>query len=373
MLFGRLIILFLLWSTAFAVPPSNAQSTEIRTLGRFDGWRDNNLVGYGLVVGLAGSGDTRQSAITRQAVRNVLGRLGTTVTEDEVNSRNVAVVMVMGTLPPSANRGDRIPATVSSVGDARSLAGGSLLMTPLAGPDGNTYALAQGSLVTGGYSFEDEFNLQQRNFPTTARLENGATVEVSVDADLVQEGEELRFLLKDADFGMAASISEQINTYFGQSVAWAKGADEVRIAYAGGPRQLAAFVGEIERIAVGTDTPPRIVINERTGTIVAGSSVTLSSVVIAQGDIRITVTTENTALQPAFISGINPGISSLIITNTELDVEQGDADVVATFDNSSIADLVQGLSQAGVDTRRTIGILQSLKDAGALHADIIVQ
>lgn len=353
--------------------PVQAESVELRSLGRFQGWRENALVGYGVVVGLSGSGDSRQSAITQQALRNVLGRLGTTVTDDQINSRNVAVVMVVGTLPASANIGDRLPVIVSSAGDARSLAGGTLLLTSLFGPDGRPYALAQGPLLTGGYSFESQANLQQQNYPTTARLENGATVEVPVNADLLNGGEELAFLLDDPDFGTADRISKSINQYFGEPLSWPADADEVRISYAYDRRQLAGFVGEIERLIIETDQQPRIVINERTGTIVAGGNVTLSPVVIAQGDIRVTVTAENTGLQPAFVSGRLPGVSSLVISNTDLAVDQGGGDVVASFDRTSVADLVQGLAQAGVDTRRTISILEAMKAAGALHGELIIQ
>jgi flagellar P-ring protein precursor FlgI len=371
------ICLLLLIQPASVVVPelgfASAQTVELKALGRFEGWRENSLVGYGLVVGLSGSGDTRRSEITQQALRNVLGRLGTTVSEDQINSRNVAVVMVVGTLPPSANRGDKLPVTVSSAGDARSLAGGTLLLTPLSGADGEIYALAQGELLTGGFSFESAANLQQRNYPTTARLEEGATVEVPVDADLLQGGKELGFLLNEPSFITAKRVADSINSGFGSNIAWASGADEVRIAYDHDPRMLISFIADIQLMKAEPDQLPRLVINERTGTVVAGGNVTLSSVVIAQGDLKVSVQAENTGLQPEFVGGLLPGVTSLSITNTDLVVDQGQGDVVASFPSTTVADLVQGLSQAGVDTRRTISILQAIKSAGALHADIIVQ
>ena len=363
----------LLGGVPLVTPVAVAQSVELKALGRFEGWRENALVGYGIVVGLSGSGDSRRSEITQQALRNVLSRLGTTVSEDQIRSRNIAVVMVMGSLPPSANKGDKLPVTVSSVGDARSLAGGTLLMTQLLAPDGNVYALAQGPLITGGFAFESAANLQQRNYPTTARLEEGATVEVAVDADLLHEDNELGFLLNDPSFITARRVADSINSGFGANIAWATGADEVRISYDHDPRQLIAFIADIQSLQVEPDQLPRLVINERTGTIVAGGAVTLSSVSIAQGDLEISVLAENTGLQPGFIGGFQPGISSLTITNTDLSVEQGRGDVVASFPNTTVTNLVQGLSQAGVDTRRTISILQAIKSAGALHAEIIVQ
>ena len=174
------LILALALALATFIPSTAAlaQAVPLKGVGRFDGWRDNALIGYGLVTGLAGTGDTRRSEVTRQALRNVLSRLGTSVTEDQINSRNVAVVIVTATLPPSANSGDRIDAVVSSIGDARSLAGGTLLMTPLLGPNQQPYALAQGSLTVGGYSFEASLERQQRNYPTTGVLPDGGNSRV---------------------------------------------------------------------------------------------------------------------------------------------------------------------------------------------------
>jgi flagellar P-ring protein FlgI len=353
--------------------PAFAQQVPLRGLGRFDGWRENSLIGYGLVTGLAGSGDTRRNAVTRQALRNVLSRLGTAVSEDQISSRNVAVVIVTARLPASANVGDRMDAMVASIGDARSLAGGTLLMTPLLGPDQRTYALAQGPLVAGGHSFESDLNQQQRNYPTSALLQGGATVEAAVDAQIMRGDGDLAFLLNDPNFATAQRIADGINQRFGVGSAAVKNADEVRIRFRGDPERLAAFVAEIESLAVQPERAPRVVINERTGTIVAGGDVMISSVVISQGDIKVTITAENQASQPSFISGFASDVRSLVVTNTRLDVDQGGSDAVVSFPNTSVADLVQGLSRARVNTRRAISILQAIKTAGALHADIIVQ
>ena len=350
-----------------------AQDVPLKGLGRFDGWRENALIGYGLVTGLAGSGDTRRNTVTRQALRNVLSRLGTVITEDQISSRNVAVVIVTAKLPASANVGDRIDAVVSSIGDARSLAGGTLLMTPLMGPDQRPYALAQGSIVTGGHSFESELNSSQRNYPTSAVLQGGATVERPVDAQIMKAGGELAFLLNDPSFGTAQRIADSINGRFGAGSATVKNADEVRIRFAGDPALFAAYVAELESVSVQPERPPRIVINERTGTVVAGGDVMISSVVISQGDIKVTVTADNYASQPNFYSGFASDVRSLVVTNTKLDVEQGAGDAVVSFPNTTVADLVQGLYRARVNTRRTISILQAMKAAGALHAELIVQ
>lgn len=362
----------LLVALALAAPAS-AQEVSLRGLGRFDGWRENALIGYGLVTGLAGSGDTRRSGVTRQALQNVLRRLGTTVADDQISSRNAAVVMVVATLPASANIGDRIDVTVSSIGDARSLAGGTLLMTPLLGPDQRPYALAQGPLVTGGYSFESQLNQQQKNFPTTATLQGGATVEQAVDARVLHDDGRVSFLLSDPSFATAERIAAAINARLGGGAAYARNADEVSIAYRGDPARVTGFIAQLESVQVRPDAAPRVVVNERTGTIVAGADVRISSVAIAQGDIKVTVKAENIASQPDFYSGFASDVRSLVVTNTSLSVEDGANDAVATFPNTTVADLVQGLSRAHVGTRRTIAILQAMKAAGALHADVIVQ
>jgi flagellar P-ring protein FlgI len=352
--------------------PAVAQDATLQGLGRFDGWRDNALIGYGIVVGLAGSGDSPRSAVTRQALRNVYSRLGAVVSEDDITSRNVAVVIVVANLTPSANIGDRLSATVSSTADARSLAGGTLLMTPMLGPDGAPYALAQGPLIAGGESFESQLNLSQRNYPTAARLESGVTVERPVNANLVREDGSLGFLLYEPNFTTAHNVAAAINQRFGQTLAQAVGADEISIDPNFGASDLTGFIATLQAINVAPGRTPRVVINERTGTIVAGGDVTISSVVVAQGDVRVTVTAENTASQPEFIYGFAGGVRSLVVTNTTLDVERNN-DVVASFTNTSVADLVQGLARARVDTRRIISILQAIKTAGALHAEIVVQ
>ena len=370
----RWIALLAMVLAVFAAPaPSLAQDVPLKALGRFDGWRENSLIGYGIVTGLAGSGDTRRNEVTRQALRNVLGRLGAVVTDEQINSRNVAVVIVTATLPASANPGDRLDAVVSSIGDARSLAGGTLLMTPLLGPDQRPYALAQGSLTVGGYDFEANHNRQQRNFPTSAVLPSGATVETPVDARILKDNGEISFLLNEASFTTAERAAAAINQAKGLNLASVRNADEVVIQFMPGRESLPAFVAGIENLRIDPDAVARIVINERTGTIVAGAGVRISSVVVSQGDIRVTVQTENYASQPSFIGGFANDIESMIVTNTRLEVDSGGDDAIATFPNTTVGTLVQGLSRSKVGTRRIISILQAIKAAGALHAEIVVQ
>jgi flagellar P-ring protein precursor FlgI len=353
------------------VVSAQAEGVRIQDLGRFSGWQSNALVGYGIVTGLSGSGDSPRSQVTRQALSNVLSRLGANIQAADLQSRNVAAVIVTATLPPLADVGDKIDVTVTSMGDARSLAGGTLLMAPLLGPDQRDYALAQGALVVGGYNFKDNFNLSQKNYPTTGVIANGATVERPVDANLVDANGRLKFVLKDPDFTTAQRITDALNQSLGANTANTKTADAVEIDPAG--RDVNRLIASIENIEVVPGQPARVVVNERSGTVVAGGGVRISNVVIAQGDIKVSITTDNQAIQPYIFAGRGGRARDLIVTNSTLDVSEGTDDAVVRLANTSVADLVNALNQAKIDTRRTIAILEAIKAAGALHADIVVQ
>lgn len=357
---------------ALAAGDAQAADVKIRDLGRFLGWRENALVGYGVVIGLGGTGDSPRNAVSRQALMNVLSRLGANVSADQIQSRNVAAVVATATLRPTGHTGDRIDVTVSSVGDARSLAGGTLLMTPLLGPDQRVYALAQGAVVVGGYRFDSHQNVEQKNFPTSGVLPGGATVETSVQADLLKNGDNLTFVLSEADFTTAQRIVDGINTRMGLQVAQVLGPDQVLIRVGNVGPDIYRTIARIEDIAVSPADLARVVINERSGTVVAGGDVQISSVVISQGDIKVSVTADNQAVQPVVAGGYAPNVRSLVITNTRIDVAP-DHDVVAKFPNTSVSDLVEGLQRVHVDTRGVISVLEAMKAAGSLHAEIIVQ
>jgi flagellar P-ring protein FlgI len=351
---------------------ASANEVRLKDLGRFQGWRDNPLIGYGLVTGLAGSGDSSRNEATRLALHNVLGRLGVSVSPDQIQSRNIAMVMVTATLPASANVGDRIDVTVSSVGDARSLAGGSLVMTQLVGPNQKIYALAQGPLVVGGYKFDADQSLRQKNYPTTGILSDGATVEQPVEADLERDSGFIVFILKNPDFTTAEHVAEGINVALGLGKAAVMSPDAVRIQIAGWTGSKNGLLARIENVTIAPDQLARVVVNERSGTVVAGGGVQISEVVIAQGDIKVSVQTENQASQPNVAGEYVRDARGLIISNTRLDVNEN-RDAILRFPGRSVADLVQGLSRARVSTRNMIAILQAMKTAGALHAEIIVQ
>jgi flagellar P-ring protein FlgI len=369
----RFLTLILALGLTLGLPVhASANYVRLKDIGRFDGWRDNPLVGYGIVTGLAGSGDSSRNEVTRQALRNVLGRLGAAVQPEQISSRNVAVVLVTATLPPSANIGDKIDVTVTSVGDARSLAGGTLMMTPLMGPDQKTYALAQGALVVGGYRFDADQNLRQKNTPTVGILPDGGSVERSVTANLQAEANSLVFILKNPDFSTAENIAMGINRMFGSGIASVRSADAVHISTVSWDGALNTLLTRIENVEVQTDQVARVVINERSGTVVAGGGVQISEAVVAQGDIKVSVSVDNSFGQSNVYGGYVRDARGLVVSNTRLDVND-DKDAVIHFPSSTVADLVQGLSRARVKTRDMISIFQALKAAGALHAEIIVQ
>lgn len=358
-----------------SISPGAAEIDDVRVkdLGHFLGWRDSALVGYGIVTGLAGSGDSPRSNVTRQALSNVLGRLGANIAPDQLQSRNVAAVVVTATLPPSAQLGSRIDVTATSIGDARSLVGGVLLMTPLIGPDRRDYALAQGALVVGGYKFQDNGNIQQKNYPTSGIIVGGATVETPVDAHLLGADGRLTFVLTDPDFTTAQRIADGLNRALGAGIASVQGADAVLINAPASVSDVNQLISRVEGVTVNPDEFARVVINERSGTVVAGGSVRISSVVIAQGDIKVSISVDHQASQPVILGGYAPEARSLIVTNSKMEVTDGTHDAVVRLPNTTVADLTRALSRAKVDTRSTIAILQAIKAAGALHADVIVQ
>jgi flagellar P-ring protein FlgI len=366
-------LLALLIATALAVPArADLGDVRVKDLGRFLGWRDNALVGYGIVTGLSGSGDSPHSNVTQQALSNVLSRLGTNIPAQQLESRNVAAVIVTASMPPTASVGDRIDVSVTSIGDARSLVGGTLLMTQLVAPDQRVYALAQGSLVVGGYNFRDNGNQRQKNYPTSGVIVEGATVETGVDADLIDTAGHLTFVLKDPDFTTAERVADALNLALGENVATAHGAENVVIE-AGGS-DLPRLIARIEGVTIRPDQVARVVINERSGTVVAGGAVQVSSVVIAQGDVKVSIDADHELAGPVYggQSG-RGGARSLVVTNSDLEVSDGVHDTVVRLPNTTVADLARALARAKVDTRTIIEILQAIKAAGALHADIVVQ
>lgn len=366
--------LLLLAALLGAVIPAVADTIRIKDIGKMAGWRENALTGYGLVTGLAGTGDSGRNKATRQSIANMLSRFDLTIAADDVQSRNVAAVMITANLSPFARPGDALDVTVTSMGDARSLVGGALMAAPLKGPDGKIYALAQGALSVGGYKYDMNGNVVQKNHPTAASIPAGATVEVGVMADMSSAKDSVTFVLSDPDFTTASRIAAAINARLGAEVAIAQDASGVGIQVPAGRRaRLTDFMTEIENVMVEPDRRARVVINERTGTIVAGGDVKISKVAISQGDLKVSILTDNSVSQPMLVRQTGAAVQSLLVSNSRVGVEEKNETGFIAANTTSVADLVQLLARVKTNTRDIISILRAVKAAGALHADLIVQ
>jgi flagellar P-ring protein precursor FlgI len=358
---------------AWAGHAGAAESIRIKDLGKMAGWRDNALTGYGLVTGLAGTGDSARNKATRQSIANMLSRFDLTVAADDVQSRNVAAVMVTATLSPFARAGDAVDVTITSIGDARSLVGGALMLAPLKGPDGKIYGLAQGPLSVGGYKYDLNGNVIQKNHPTVASIPGGAIVEVGLGADMRNERGSVTFVLAEADYTTASRIASAINARLGAALAVAQDASGVEIQVPAQRRdRLADFMTDIENVMVEPDRRAKVVINERTGTVVSGGDVRISKVVVSQGDLKVSIVTDNTVSQPSFGRQGGAGIASLAVSNSRVAVDEH-AETGFVASNNTVADLVQSLTRLKTNTRDIISILRAVKAAGALHAELIVQ
>jgi len=349
------------------------ETIRIKDIGKMSGWRDNALVGYGLVTGLAGTGDSTRNKATRQSIANMLARFDLTIAADDVQSRNVAAVMVSATLSPFARPGDALDVTITSIGDARSLVGGALMLAPLKGPDGKIYGLAQGPLSVGGYKYDMNGNVVQKNHPTVASIPGGATVEVGVPSHMASERNTVTFVLADPDYTTASRVAGAINARLGGNLAVAQDAGGIEISIPEGRRaRLADFLTDIENVTVEPDRRARVVINERTGTVVSGGDVQISRVAVSHGDLKVSIVTDNSVSQPLLVRQTGPGVQSLPVSNSRVSVDEGEGGFVAA-NSTTVADLVQSLARMKTNTRDIISILRAVKAAGALHAELIVQ
>lgn len=350
-----------------------ADAIRVKDLGKLKGWRDNALFGTGIVTGLAGTGDSPSNRTTRQSLANVLSQFNLTIAPEAVQSRNVAIVMVSASLPTFAREGDTLDVTVSSAGDARSLVGGTLLITPLKGANGRVYALAQGALSVGGYRYDANGNVVQKNHPTTGSVPNGATVEVGVNAAMLDEQKSVTFVLSEPDYTTASRVAAAINSQLGGGLARAKDASGIEIAVPPEERgELVSLFTRIENVMVEPDRRAKVVINERTGTVVSGGDVRISKVAISHGDIKIAISSQNTASQPLNIWNGGPDVRTAIVTNTRIDVDEQNGTGFVTGSNT-VSDLVQSLARLKTSTRDVISILRAVKAAGALHGELVVQ
>lgn len=359
---------------ALKTPPGGADTIRIKDLGKLQGWRDNVLVGYGLVTGLAGTGDSPGNRSTRQALSNALANFNLNLPPEQVQSRNVAMAMVTANLPAHAREGDAIDVTVTSIGDARSLVGGALLVTPLKAANGRVYALAQGPLAVGGYRYDANGNMVQKNHPTVGSVPAGALVEVGLAGS--ERGAPVArvvYVLHAADFTTAHRVASAINERFGQRLAEPVDASGVAVDVPEAERaHPVAFLARLENVSVEPDRRARVVINERTGILVAGGDVRISRVAISHGDLRVSIAADHQVSQPLVIGRAGASVRTEPYTNSRLDVDEqpGGGYLMAS---DTVADLVQTLARLKTHTRDVISILRAVKAAGALHADLIVQ
>jgi flagellar P-ring protein precursor FlgI len=357
-----------LWLLLALLATTQVHAQTLRELADFAGVRDNALVGYGLVVGLDGTGDqTMQTPFTTQSLTNMFSRLGITVPAGtNMQLRNVAAVMVTATLPPFSAPGQHIDVVVSSVGNAKSLRGGTLLMTPLKGVDGNTYAIAQGNMLVGGAGASAGGSSVQINQQSGGTISDGAIVERSVPLELGQNGGMLALQLKRADFGTAQRVVDAINGAMGRQVASAENARTIRVDGPQDANQRVDFIARIQSLEVTpVDAPARVIINARNGSVVLNQRVTLQPAAVAHGDLSVVISTENTVSQPApFSNGKTTVVQNSAINITK---QRGSLNVVKGADLMQVVDALNAL---GATPQDLMSILEALKAAGSLNADL---
>lgn len=348
--------------------PATAGAVRIKDLTDIEGVRPNQLFGYGLVVGLNGTGDSKKTNFTVQSLLNMMERMGLTVLANEVKVDNVAAVVVTAELPAFSRPGSRIDVSVASIGDATNLAGGTLMMTPLKGADGQYYAVAQGPLVVGSLAAAGKTAKVQKNHPTSGRVPDGAIVELEIYNDFANLAE-LKYRLKESDFTTLDRMTRVINDYFGSEVAYAVDATEMQVVPpASFKGRLVEFVSEVEALDVAPDSIARIVVNEKTGTIVMGSEVRIDTVAVAHGNLSMVIGESAQVSQP---NPLGQG-QTVVVPETSIDVNEEEGELVVLKMGVSIGEVAFALNAIGASPRDLIAIFQAIKAAGALHADLVV-
>ena len=352
----------------FDIKTMDAQ-TRIKDIVDFEGVRENMLIGYGLVVGLNGTGDTLSSSIfTRESLVGMLERLGVNARDDSLKTDNVAAVMVTATLPPFAKQGTRIDLSLSAIGDADSLLGGTLLVTPLVGADGEVYAVAQGPVAVGGVSAGGAGAEVSKGVPTNGRIASGAIIEREISFDL-QGLDTLRISLRNPDFTTARRIAQAINSFVGGPIAQSRDSATVSLVVPDNYRgKMVALITDIEQLRVTPDISAKVVIDEQTGIIVMGENVRISTVAIAQGNLTIRITETPQVSQPLPFSEEGETVT---VPRTQIEIDEDEDKRLSVLSNSvTLQELVDGLNALGIGPRDMISILQAIKAAGALQAEI---
>lgn len=358
----RVIVLALLVCCALPV-----QAARIKDIASFDGVRDNQLVGYGLVVGLNGSGDSDQTKFPVQSLVNMLERMGVTINRNDVKVKNVAAVMVTATLPPFAKQGTKLDVTISSVGDAKTIAGGTLVITPLRGADNQVYAVAQGAVLTNSFAFGGQGAAATKNHPTAGRIAGGALVERELP-NMLSGRTTLRLNLAQADFTTASRIAAAINKQFSGSASSSDGGSVLVQVPSDYSQRPVDFIAQVENLEVTQDTPARVVVNERTGTIVMGDAVKIAAVAVSHGNLAITIKEKPKVSQPEPLSKGE----TTVVPRTDLKVKEEQNRLSVLPAGNTIGDVVRGLNLLGVTPRDLISILQAIKAAGALQAELVI-
>jgi flagellar P-ring protein precursor FlgI len=363
----RAVAVALLFTSGWSLADESVHTALVRDIATIEGVRENALFGYGLVVGLKGTGDRQQTVFTIQTLANVLQRMGVQIPAGTVVVKNVAAVFVTATLPPFSTPGTHLDVTVSSAGDARSLEGGMLLLTPLYAADGQVYAAAQGPLTLGGYSAGSSGNAKEVNHPTVGRIPGGGLVERDASIDL-DKLEILTVLLSEPNFSTAEQLAAAISRDIHNVTATVK--DSRRIEVARGPdvHDVPALLAQIENLSVEVRRRARVVVNERTGTVVMGRDVRLGAVSILHGSFSIEVSTRLAVSQPEALSKGE----TKVVPETALKAEEGASRRIELSEGASVDQLVNGLQKIGATSRDVIAILQAIKAAGALDADLEV-
>ncbi|MDZ4136545.1 MAG: flagellar basal body P-ring protein FlgI [Paracoccaceae bacterium] len=354
----------------FMAIPAVASPIRIKDLVEFDGVRGNDLVGYGLVVGLNGTGDgIRNAPFTEEIMSNLLERLGVNITGEDFRPKNVAAVFVTGVLPAFARTGSKIDVTVSAIGDAKSLLGGTLIMTPLNGADGQIYAVAQGTIIAGGISAEGQGARVVQGVPTAGTIPSGARVEQEVAFDFAAL-QSVRLALRTPDFTTAGRIEGAINREFGRNIAAMMDAGTITLDLAAARMASPAHVlGRVENLLVEPETRARVVVDQRSGTIVMGEDVRISRVAVAQGGLTLRIEEAPLVVQPnPFSEG-----ETVVVPRTTAQIQTADGTGLAEIrGGTSLSEVVAGLNALGVAPYDMIDILKSINAAGALHAELLV-
>lgn len=348
--------------------PHIVHATRIKDIASFDGVRDNQLLGYGLVVGLNGSGDSDQTKFPVQTLTNLLERSGVSIRRTDITVKNIAAVMVTATLPPMAKQGTRLDVLVSSLGDAKSLAGGTLLMTPLKGGDGQVYAVGQGAVSTSSFSYGGQAGSAQKNHPTAGRVPEGALVERELPYALTNRSQ-LRLNLHQPDFTTASRVASAINNKFQGAIAVCNDPGSVTLTlpekYLGNTVEFAAA---LESLQVQPDMIAKVVLNERTGTIVIGNDVRISTVAVAHGNLTLSIKETPQVSQPQPFSSTG---ETAVVPRTSINVkEDKGGGLFVVKEGATISAVVKALNAIGVTPRDLIGIMQAIKAAGALQGEL---